>query len=640
MFRAILLDQLLDGDEDRMAAMARSHDFSDKVVLDCFHGGGTTIGEALRLRCKVVGSELNPVASFLVTQMVRDLDDAALDAAFAQVRAAAEQSLRAMYVTACPTCDQPAQAQYTSWVKQISCQACEDPVDLITSRVVMADFTNPGGGLVQCPACDHPWRVRSVKARVRCPGCHHRFVPAKRPASAKEYRCGCGHHGQILDVVSRASSPPAHRMTCIVTHCEDCGRGFKAPDQADLDLDAAHQALAAKTLNRLKVPRGTIPVGRNTNQMLRYGYEHWHEMFNARQLLGLDALVRAVGAVTDQASRETLSLHLSSVLEFHSMFASSKGLGTGAIRQVFSHHAFIPAKAPLEAHLWGVGSASGGSSGGFASLYGTRLKAARRWMAATHETTIVDGQRVRAAVDGERLAGRPAETFQDLLDDTADVLLLNQSSASLPQIPDGSVDLCVTDPPYADNVMYAELSDYFYIWLRQMLPDHPSFQTELVDDTQEAVQNRHRGRDGDDYAQLLADVFNEVARVLKDDGRMTFTFHHANKGAWHHLEAALIDAEFVVERWWPVFAEMESAMPIIGKEHNGHLDVVFVCANRAAGILTPARQDTVANMARKLAAADLPMVAADHRALLNARALQSATFAATAANAVLIGSAE
>lgn len=632
MFRGILLDHLLDPGEDRMAAMARAHDFPSTVVLDCFHGGGTTIGEALRLGCKVVGSELNPVAHFLVAQMVRNVDVDTLDAAFEQIRGAVEQPLRDMYETSCPGCHGDAQIQYTSWIKQISCQACHQPADLLTNRVVMADFQNPGGGLVQCPRCDHPWRARKVSARVKCPGCEHRFVPNKRLAGPREYRCACGHHGQILDVVFEATAPPTHRIACLITHCDDCGRGFKAPDADDVLRYADLEARAAAMLTELRIPKGTIPVGRNTNQMLRYGYRSWHQMFNGRQLLALDLLVRAVHDVEDDAAREALALHLSSILEFHSMFATSKGLGTGAIRQVFSHHAFIPAKAPLEAHLWGVGTANGGSSGGFASLYANRLKAALRWKDAPNETTIVDGKRVRRPVEGETLAARPADRFDQLTDGTADVLLLNQSSASLPEVPDRSVDLCITDPPYADNVMYAELSDYFYVWLRELLPGHPSFTAELVDDTQEAVQNCHRGRDGDQYADLLAGVFTEVARVLKDDGRMTFTFHHANQGAWHHLCDAIISAGFAVERWWPVFAEMESAMPILGKEHNGHLDIVFVCAKRDQ-IAGPAAQDTVSEMGRKLAAAEMPMVAADHRALLNAKALQAETFAGPAAAA-------
>ncbi len=615
-----------------MTAMARAHDFSDKVVLDCFHGGGTTIGEALRLRCKVVGSELNPVAHFLVSQMVRDVDEETLDGAFGLVRDAVEDKLRAMYVTRCPGCDADAQIQYTSWIKQIACETCERPADLLASHVVMVDFQYVGGGLVQCPRCAHPWRARRVKARVQCPGCRHRFVPSKRLTHARRYRCPVGHEGNILDVVARATEPPGHRIACLVTHCDKCGRGFKSPDPEDVARYEALESRAASTLAELRVPKGTIPAGRNTNQMLRYGYRTWDQMFNGRQLLGLDLLGRAIGEVDDDAARSALILHLSSILEFHSMFASSKGLGTGAIRQVFSHHAFIPAKAPLEAHLWGVGTANGGSSGGFASLYASRLKAALRWKAEPTETTIVNGVRVRAAVEGEILSARLAERFEQLTDGAADVLLLNQSSSSLPQIPDRSIDLCVTDPPYADNVMYAELSDYFYVWLRELLPDHPSFQADLVDDTQEAVQNCHRGRDGHQYAELLSAVFTEVARVLKDQGRVTFTFHHANEGAWHYLGNALVDAGLAVERWWPVFAEMESALPILGKEHNGHLDIVFVCAKREH-LSGPLEQDAVSEMVRKFAAAKLPMVASDHRALQNAKALQAETLASPSVRA-------
>lgn len=115
--------------------------------------------------------------------------------------------------------------------------------------------------------------------------------------------------------------------------------------------------------------------------------------------------------------------------------------------------------------------------------------------------------------------------------------------------------------------------------------------------------------------------------MLKEDGRLAFTFHHANQGTWRYLCRALLVAGFVVERWWPVFAEMESAMPILGKEHNGHLDIVFICAKRGV-VAGPARQDSIACMGEKLAGAGLPMVASDHRALLNAKRIQASSFKA------------
>jgi hypothetical protein len=122
-------------------------------------------------------------------------------------------------------------------------------------------------------------------------------------------------------------------------------------------------------------PRQRVSAGRNTDQLLRYGYHYWNQLFNARQLAALDLLFRAIKKVEDENARETLLLLASTSLEFNSMLCSSKGLGTGAIRQVFTHHAFIPAKCPFEANVWGVKS----SSGGFATLYHSRVPRAVAW---------------------------------------------------------------------------------------------------------------------------------------------------------------------------------------------------------------------------------------------------------------------
>src|SRR5436190_1540234 len=74
VFRGIALDLMLPPGENVMDAYYRAHDFSDKVILDPMMGGGTTVGENLRLGCKVVGCDLNPVAWYLVSQSMRRAD--------------------------------------------------------------------------------------------------------------------------------------------------------------------------------------------------------------------------------------------------------------------------------------------------------------------------------------------------------------------------------------------------------------------------------------------------------------------------------------------------------------------------------------------------------------------------------------
>jgi putative DNA methylase len=622
VFRGIALDMLLPEGENVMDAYYRAHDFSDTVVLDPFMGGGTTIGETLRLGCKVVGCDLNPVAWYLVSQAMRQADIPMLTESFQRVADEVAKPIGDMYRTTCDGCSGPATAQYTSWVKQVSCGECGAPSDLHLSNVIMADMATKGAGLVDCPSCGHPWWVSAVRCEVQCPDCAHRFVPIERRTKNTHYHCAvCGHSDRILSAIGTTETPPIHRMRSLTIWCEACGKRHQKPSADDLAKYEAVAVEAAAHFEELRIPREAIPAGFNTNQMRKYGYRYWHQMFNARQLKGLDMLFGAVRQIEDTPSRELLTLLASAALEFNSMFCGAKGLGTGAIRHVFAHHAFIPAKEPLEANLWGVHR----SSGGYSTLFKERVLRGRQWADAPIERRFTGSKAEKVSIPGERLAGRPAERFEQLGNDEADMLLLNQSSESLDQVPDGSIDLVITDPPFADSVMYSELSDYFYVWLRLALrDDYVNFVTPVVDDTREAVHNPGRGRDGAFYTTVLGNVFAEATRKLKAGGKMAFTFHHSGKNAWRHIEDALVFAGLVVERWWPVFAEMESGVPLHGKENNGHLDIVFVCA-KAGEVTRPQAQDDIEKMGRNLAER-VTLVAADYRALLEAVRVQRDTW--------------
>ena len=111
---------------------------------------------------------------------------------------------------------------------------------------------------------------------------------------------------------------------------------------------------------------------------------------------------------------------------------------------------------------------------------------------------------------------------------------------SLDHIEDGSIDAVVMDPPYYDNVMYAELSDFFYVWLKRTAGHvYPElFRRHLTDKDNEAVANpaRFRGKKGAkalagrDYQDRMASIFAECRRTLKPDGVMTLMFTHKGDG--------------------------------------------------------------------------------------------------------------
>jgi putative DNA methylase len=621
--RGILLDLLLPEGEDVIEAFYRSHDFSGITILDPFMGGGTTLGEALRLGCNAVGSDLNPVAWFLVKRSLGKIDIEAANFAFGEIEARVAAPITAMYATTCSSCTGAATIQHAAWIKQITCRACGDLVDLNLDQVIMRAFGRGGASLVDCPDCRCIFRTHDLDACVDCPECARRFVPRERRCPNTDYRCRCGHEEAILGKRRRLLRPLPHRLRSLSIWCDVCGRVHQAPRQADREHFAEIEREVERRFRSLLIPRARIPTGRNTDQLRRYGYRYWRELFNARQLASLDLLFRAIGQVEDRPSREILLLIASASLEFNSMLCTAKGLGTGAIRQVFTHHAFIPAKAPLEANVWGANL----SSGGFSTLYRERLTNAVEWMCQPIERKPCNGKHSeRVKIKGEKLTGNLASRFVELSSDSVNLLVLNQSSERLQQIPDGTVDLVVTDPPYADSVMYAELADYFYVWLRLLLKDaYPkSFGAAVINDSREAVHNNGRQRNGDFYAAVVGDVLREAARTLKARGRLAFSFHHGKAAAWRALEVALVRGGFVVERWWPVFAEMESGVPLRGKDNNGQLDIVFICrkADEVRDLTPP---ESATEFATKLAR-HLTLVPADYRALAQASAVQRATW--------------
>jgi adenine-specific DNA methylase len=150
-----------------------------------------------------------------------------------------------------------------------------------------------------------------------------------------------------------------------------------------------------------------------------------------------------------------------------------------------------------------------------------------------------------------------------------------KSGDALDHIEDASVDAVVIDPPYGANVMYAELSDFFYVWLKRTaglaLPE--LFTRRLTDKESEAVANAALFKDAEapdqlanrDYQHKMAGIFAESRRILKPDGIMTVMFTHKDTAAWDALTMGLMEAGFAVTASWPVNTEAEGSLHIKDK---------------------------------------------------------------------------
>jgi adenine-specific DNA methylase len=230
----------------------------------------------------------------------------------------------------------------------------------------------------------------------------------------------------------------------------------------------------------------------------------------------------------------------------------------------------------LENNFWGVGA----QSGTFTHLYTSRMRRAKEFCLVPREREVRGSRTVRTvSLPGERVEGELAEHFSQLANGSKNAWLLCGSSERLP-IPDKSVDAVITDPPYSDNVQYAELSDFFYVWQREALKgSYAEFDPPLVRKDREIVKNPKHGKDGSFYEEGLRRVYAECQRVLKDDGLLVFTFHHKAFEAWVNVLRAVLDAGFSVTAAYPVHSELPLSLHIQNYQSMS-FDSVLVCRKR------------------------------------------------------------
>jgi len=362
------------------------------------------------------------------------------------------------------------------------------------------------------------------------------FTGTEMPADYIKSQAQQGNMGSVLyAVVTRAS----RRLE------------FRPPTQTDLDALAD----AERELARLRpqwerdgiIPTELYPDVTTDKRPRLYGMARWADMFSPRQLLVLGTLVEelcalrpgilaAEGPELGEAVVHLLAFVVDKVANYGCILSKWE-CTRGVIKGKFDRHdyAFRPTFAEMAVCAAGRGL---------------------EWPV----DNVLDAF--------EKLASLPKAP------DARPVRVTQGSAANLAGIPDGSITAVVVDPPYADNVQYSELADFFYVWLKRTQGHRRPewFSTYLCDHSGEVVVNpeRHRGETPGNkdatrkahefYRNLMTDIFREARRVLRDDGVLTVMFTHKRQDAWVALFQSLIDAGFTITACWPVKTESEHSL--------------------------------------------------------------------------------
>ena len=173
-------------------------------------------------------------------------------------------------------------------------------------------------------------------------------------------------------------------------------------------------------------------------------------------------------------------------------------------------------------------------------------------------------------------SGRVETKWPPLPKPASRAIYLSCGSSASTGLPDGSVDLVVTDPPFFDNVHYSELADFFFAW--QQLGPSPFVGKCMTTRHAEEVQDTS----AEQFAAKLRAVFAECCRVLRKDGLLVFTYHHSRMDGWTSLADAVVGAGFSLVNCHPVKSEMSVAAPKSQAKEPIQLDIVLVCRKQVA----------------------------------------------------------
>ena len=573
LFRGLLLAEFGQGRLEEL--FFRANDFPGLRIADPFMGGGTPLIEANRVGCDVEGFDINPMSAWIVREEIEHIDLAAYKQAASALIDALGTEIDSYYRTSCPLYgDSDVPVKSFLWVKVLDCGACGVPVDLFPGYLLAENRRHPKNVLI-CPACGDLNEVEDRKRPGSCTSCAstlHRAGPAGRG------RCECPRCGHGNSYPGKTGRPLAHRLFAIEYYnpkrkAQHKGRFFKKPDAEDL----ARVADAARRWEHLSpcfVPGESIPPGDETNRLHRWGYTCYRELFNPRQLLGLELSCRLIAEIEDPRIRQALATNLSDLLRYQNMLCRYDTMALKAL-DIFSVHGFPVGLVQCESNFTGIVNGAGINvgSGGWSNIVDKYVKA-KRYCETPYEVRRIGSRNVRIPIAGERIGERCEGRRRRVA--------IRCMSATESDLAPGSLDAVFTDPPYFGNVQYGELMDFCYVWLRGLVGnDAEGFDRPSTRSSQELTGNVTQDRGLEHFTEGLATVYSRMARALKPGAPLAFTYHHNKLDAYCAVGVAILDAGLVCAASLPCPAEMSGSIHIHGTK-SSIIDTVFVCRSSGA----------------------------------------------------------
>lgn len=347
-------------------------------------------------------------------------------------------------------------------------------------------------------------------------------------------------------------------------------------DASVREWEARKDADLADYWPRSEVPYGFMTAIANSDIRENYGFTHWWTMFNPRQLL-VNALILKSITTSGHYAEKTREFVLGAFQQYLRNQNSFCFWDVGYDKLVphMSNNNFHPKNNVVENCVFpSLGR------GNWASCVEGVIEG-RDWALQPWEAVSAEGLKRRDSELAGNISGKSFKVYPS--DPVREAEPFCGSSTDLSQVPDGSLDLVITDPPFGGLLHYSELSDFFYVWLRLVLKDkYPEYYSaEYTPKSLEAVANRAREPEDPDgfYKRLLTQCWREAHRILKPGGILAFTFHHSEDEPWVAVLESLFDAGYYLEATYPIRSDETKGDGEFGSKTIEY-DIIHVCRKR------------------------------------------------------------
>ena len=546
-------------DVDEAQRHIREHNGGERPkVLDMFAGGGAIPLEAARLGCDSHALDYNPVAhlielctlvypqkygnalaadfkewsDLLLKRMEAEVGDLYPPVRIPESGDVLNQSR--LFGTAAPTDGELVQPAAYIWARTVPCArpGCPAPVPLVRQ----AWLRKKNGAVASIPSVEDGgklrWRIVSGKSVKDV------SAQAGQTGAGQAVCVACGTPAPTAHVKEMAASGQMAEALAALVIKRKKFKLYLAPNSSCVPA-TNHVNERLRQLERelgVDVPSEVLQ-GKLRDQLPSYGVERHHELYTPRQLLVLFTLVKHIRAAHNEMLAAGMDEEKAKALATYLAMAFS--------RLVVAFNKFT------------------------------------RWESAVQRTmaAIGDRQAIKMVYDFSEInclaktqgclpfaLDRELFCMRELAKVRQTATVTRGDAGRLPY-EDATFDAIVTDPPYYSSIYYADLSAFFYVWLRRILgnlhPEHFTLPTPPKRREAVAQPSEHDGdveRANLHYQDTMRRAFAEARRVLKPGAPLVCVYAHRTTEGWTTLIRALVDAGMTVTEAWPVQTESSTKL--------------------------------------------------------------------------------